>query len=261
MKAAAVQTRPRFGDRKGNVERALALMDRVEADLFVLPELFGTGYLFTSREELHALSEPRDGETVSALLAYTARRGCAVYGGFAERGGERLYNTAVLAAEGEAIAFYRKLHLFSKEKEIFDTAQNPPVTAEWRGTRLGLMVCFDWIFPEMARTLALDGAQVLLLCANLVLPWCQQAMVTRSLENGVFTVLANRVGTEERGGRRLAFTGGSGIVGPRGEVLARASADGEEVIVAEIDPARADDKMVTEDNHLLRDRRADRYRL
>jgi len=124
-----------------------------------------------------------------------------------------------------------------------------------------MMICFDWVFPEMARSLALLGAQVLCLSANLVLPFCQQAMITRSIENGVFTVLCNRVGAERRAGKELCFTGLSEIIGPRGELLARASGEEEEVIAAEIDPAMADDKWITPRNHLFEDRRLDLYHL
>ncbi|MFH2002667.1 MAG: nitrilase-related carbon-nitrogen hydrolase [Planctomycetota bacterium] len=260
MKVAVVQTEPVFGERGRNITRALALMRSVDADLYLLPELFATGYLFTSREELSQLSEPVMGATVAGLVDFSRARNAMVFAGMAEAEGKNLYNSSVLIAQGKVEAVYRKLHLFMNEKNLFDRAENPPVVYKASGACLGLMVCFDWIFPEMARSLTLKGAQVLCLSANLVLPWCQKAMITRSLENGVFTLLANRVGTECRGGQSLTFTGGSEIVDPRGCVLAQASTDKEEVITAEIDPGKADDKMITLTNHLLNDRRTDIYR-
>ncbi|MBU0753734.1 MAG: acyltransferase [Planctomycetes bacterium] len=260
MKVAVIQTRPRFGDRKGNLERALRQMEKIEADLFLLPELFATGYLFADRDELVRLAEPVTGDTVAALREFSRNRGCWVYAGLAEAEGDKVFNSSALVARGNLKAVYRKLHLFKGEKAIFDRSENRPVVADGPEGRLGLMVCFDWIFPEMARSLTLEGAQVLCLVANLVLPFCQHAMITRSLENGVYTLLANRVGTETRGGTSLTFTGGSEIVGPRGDLLARASTDQEEVITASIEPKRADDKMITSTNHLLSDRRVDYYR-
>jgi predicted amidohydrolase len=223
--------------------------------------LFTTGYLFTSRKELERLAEPIDGDTAAAFIEFTRSRNCTVYGGIPERDGDRVFNSALLVSKGKLESVYRKLHLFKAEKQIFDRAEGPPPVVRAQDAELGLMICFDWVFPEMARTLALDGAQVLLLCANLVLPYCQHAMITRSIENGVFTLLANRVGTEDRGGKSLTFTGGSEIVDHRGRVLARASADRAEIIQAEFNPADAEDKMITPENHLFDDRRTPFYRL
>ncbi|MHC4943943.1 MAG: nitrilase-related carbon-nitrogen hydrolase [Planctomycetota bacterium] len=259
MKVAVVQTSPIFGDRAGNLDRALARMRGVDADIFLLPELFATGYLFESRRELEQYAEPVHGDTVSALQAFSKEKDCAVFAGYPESDGQRIYNSSALLMGGRLAATYRKLHLFTDEKSIFDRSEDHPQAVVIPKAHLGLMICFDWIFPEMARSLALKGAQVILNIANLVLPFCQKAMITRSLENGVYTLLANRVGTEDRGGKRLTFTGGSEIVSPRGEVLAQASLDREEVILAEIDPAEADEKMITATNHLLSDRRVDRY--
>ena len=261
MKVAVVQTRPRFGDREDNLKRALDLMGGLEADLFVLPELFATGYFFTSREELERFAEPVSGDIVEALKAFSRQKECIIHAGFAESEGDRVYNSSALVISGELAATYRKLHLFKKEKEIFDRASGPPVVVDAPGARLGLMICWDWIFPEMARTLALRGAQLLCHPSNLVLHWCQRAMVVRSVENGVFTLLANRVGEDVRGEESLTFTGGSEIVSPKGEILAQASSANEEVITAEIDPQLADDKMFTTENHLFGDRRPEYYGL
>ncbi len=261
MKITALQTNPVFGDREGNLARALDSMNSAEADLFMLPELFATGYLFTSREELASLAESVDGPTSAALKRFTRDRGCTLYAGIPLKQGEKIYNAGVLFNNGRIEAVYYKLHLFNNEKMIFDRSPGPMVVSDSPMASLGLMICFDWVFPEMARSLALEGAQVLCLCANLLLPFCQDAMITRSIENRVFTVLANRVGTEERGGDRLTFSGRSEIIDPYGKVLVRASADKEEVIHAEIDPKQADDKMLTPENHIFSDRRTENYLL
>ena len=130
----------------------------------------------------------------------------------------------------------------------------------WRGMTLGLLICFDWIFPEAARALAVQGMELLLHPSNLVLPYCQDAMRTRALENGIFAVTANRVGVEERdpAAPRLAFTGMSQVTGPRGEILCRAGRE-EELRVVEIDIELARAKQLTPRNHLLDDRRPDCY--
>lgn len=123
------------------------------------------------------------------------------------------------------------------------------------------MVCFDWALPEASRTLALAGAQIICQPANLVLDKCQRAMFARSVENGVFTVTANRSGSDIRPFGKLSFTGLSQIMAPNGERLVQASEDADEIVLADIDPAVADCKMITSTNHLLADRRPAYYRI
>jgi predicted amidohydrolase len=128
------------------------------------------------------------------------------------------------------------------------------------GGKVGMMICFDWFFPEVARVLALEGAQVICHPANLVLPWCQDAMRTRSIENRVFSVTANRIGAEKRGNIALTFTGKSQIVTPKGDVLAQASERSESLKVVDVDPAEALDKHVTPNNDLFKDRKVALYK-
>ena len=259
---AAVQTHPTFGAVAENLTRAEQLIRSQTADLYVLPELFSTGYLFDDRAELAEYAEVfGEGPVADFLTRISRETGALIMGGFPERtrAGE-LFNSAAIYERGKACACYRKIHLFNNEKACFDAGDAPPRVVASAIARLGPMICFDWIFPETARCLALAGAQILIHATNLVLPYCQAATVTRCIENGVFAVTANRIGTEDRRAGRLTFTGGSQITDPRGEILAHASNDAEEVITAEIDPARADEKYVTDCNHLITDRRPGLYR-
>ncbi|MCA9786248.1 MAG: acyltransferase [Calditrichaeota bacterium] len=258
MIVAAVQTRPEFGRPGVNTMRALEMMGSTPADLYVLPELFSSGYFFQSRAEALTAGESLDGPVVTALKDFSHRQRCTIHAGIPERDGDAIYNSSVLVHHGALVAVYRKIHLFNTEKNCFDPGDRAPAVVD-AGARLGLMICFDWIFPELARSLALQGAQILCHPANLVLAWCQKAMVIRSVENRVFSILCNRVGSEERNGVSLTFTGGSEIVHPRGEILASASADAEELIWAVIDPTDADEKMITSTNHVLNDRRPEFY--
>jgi predicted amidohydrolase len=195
---AAVQTAPVFGDVTGNVERALALVPDA-CDLAVLPELCTTGYQFVSRAEARSLAETvPDGPTCARLRAFAAARGTHVVAGLAERHGEQVFNSAVLFRPDGGWGLYRKVHLFWEEKMLFDAGDRGfPVFAA-AGATVGLMICFDWIFPEAARSLALAGATLICHPSNLVLPHCPDAMITRCLENRVFAVTANRVGAENR---------------------------------------------------------------
>ena len=126
--------------------------------------------------------------------------------------------------------------------------------------RIGVMICFDWYYPEVARTLVLQGADILCHPSNLVLPNCPDAMITRSLENCVFSLTANRVGQEARGGKlSLTYIGKSELVSPKGNILSRASIDKEELVVLEIDVNEARDKLINSYNDLLKDRRPHLY--
>ena len=152
--------------------------------------------------------------------------------------------------------------MFNEEKLIFDPGAESLPVFDFRGARVGLMICFDWIFPESSRTLALKGADIICVSANLILPYCQTSMVTRALENGVFTAVANRVGVEAREGKdRLEFTGRSQITDNRGKILVRLGPKEEREGVVGIEPREARDKRITERNHLLDDRRKELYRL
>jgi len=264
MRVGYVQTKPRFGDINGNLERAFALADRTEGDLLVFPELFTTGYQFIDRDELFRYSETiPGGPTTSAMLEYAKRTDTFLAGGLAERDGERIYNSAVLVGPDGSVHTYRKTHLFYREKEMFDRNDKDYLQVFDIGiARVGMIICFDWIYPESARTLAIRGAQVIVHMTNLVLPYCQKATVTRCIENRVFTVLANRVGGEERWENEpLNFTGESVIIDPKGELLSSAPIDEEYVDVVEIDPAEADDKNVTLYNNVITDRRPELYEL
>jgi len=262
IRVAALQTHPLWGEVERNLAEAGRLAEQTPARLHVLPELFNTGYLFRDRAELAPLAETYpDGRTCRFLAALSGDCGSVVAGGFAERAPDgRLYNSAALFDRGRPLGCYRKIHLFDTERRVFDPGDAPPRALDSSCGRLGPMICFDWIFPETARCLALEGARILVHMANLVLPYCQEAMPVRCLENRIFAVTANRVGEERRLGETLRFTGASQITGPLGEKLARASADRPEAIAVEIDPEQAEDKAVTPRNDLFRDRRPGLYK-
>jgi predicted amidohydrolase len=260
MKVGYVQFCPHFGDKDYNLQRAEGLIREVEADLLVLPELFNSGYLFQFKQEVAKAAEPIPaGPTTQALLRLAKERKAHIVAGLAEEAGRRLFNSAVLVSPRGWARVYRKSHLFVDEKSFYHPGDTGFLVFDVGTARLGLMVCFDWIYPESARTLALKGADIICHPANLVLPFCQRAMVTRCLENGVFAITANRTGKEIRGGKSLAYSGMSQITGPRGEVLLSAGPEEDAVGVVEIDPLKARDKMVTERNDLLADRRPELY--
>lgn len=247
---------PVLGDPAANRNTISAALKGVEADLIVLPELAFTGYSMEDRSATAAIAEnPTESESVDMLAGLCADSGSYIVAGFAERSGENLYNSAVLVGPRGLVGVYRKIHLFGFEAELFDPGPSAPAVYDIGGLKVGMMVCFDWFFPETARLLALSGADVIAHPSNLVLDWCQKSMVTRCLENNLFAVTANRFGSETRQGKELTFTGGSQITAPRGAILSSAKDAGTDLKIVEIDPETARDKNVTAVNHLLNDRR------
>ena len=261
FRVAFVQGRPRFGRTAGNLDRALALAARVEADLVVIPELWSSGYVFSNHAEVAALAEDATrGPTAQALHAAARRERRHYVAGFPERHRGRHYNSAMLVGPSGVRSVYRKLHLFERER-IWFSPGNLPLRVERVGpARVGLMICFDWRFPEAPRVLALLGADVLAHPSNLVFPDAQQAMRTRSLENRVFTVTANRTGADTRPGGTVRFTGRSQITDPRGELLARAGRATETAMAADCDLALSRDKALTRITGLFDSRRPGYYR-
>lgn len=260
IRAAAVQTSPRFGDVDFNVTAGLNAIPE-SCDLAVLPELFSTGYQFRSRQEAWELAEEfPTGATCLNLLAAAARLDTTIVAGLAEREGQKLFNSCILARPDGSWERYRKIHLFWDEKTIFDPGDLGFAVHAACSTRIGLMICYDWIYPESARTLALAGATVLCHPSNLILPHCPQSMITRCVENKVFGITANRVGREQRTGDPLDFIGLSRIIDPGGKVLATCGRDEAESIQAELD-IKLTEKQVTPRNHLWDDRRPEFYRL
>jgi len=260
LAVACAQTFPEFGNTRGNLDKILRMTHEAEADLVVFPELATSGYDFRDRAEALSLAlNLVDGPEVYELCSVAKETNTHIVLGIPEKAGSQLYNSAALIDPEGEVTIYRKLHLFDREKTIFDQGNIPLKAVETEIGKIGLMVCFDWIFPEVARLLALDGMQILCHPANLVLQYCQRAMFARSVENGVYTLTCNRIGAEERTDRELTFTGYSQILSPRGNLLAQAGNDREEIIKAVITPTAADNKMITEHNHILTDRRTDFY--
>jgi predicted amidohydrolase len=255
-----VQGRPAFGRTEQNIEKGLALAATVEADLVVIPELWSTGYVFSSHAEVARLAEdPEAGATARAIKAAAKRERRWYVAGFAEVSRGRYYNSAMLVGPRGIATVYRKLHLFEREQEWFSPGNLPLSVHKVGPARLGLLICFDWRFPETARALALMGADVIAHPSNLVFPNAQDAMLTRSIENRVFTVTANRTGIEKRPGGTVPFTGRSQIVAPSGHPLVRASKTAEGAMAADCDLAQARDKSLTRVTHLWRSRRPELY--
>lgn len=254
------QFRPVFGQTKKNLLNVVNALHDLNADLIVLPELPFTGYFFQDRDEVMRLSEdPLNSPIVEGLAALCKERNLHIVSGFAERKGDRCFNSALLIGPKGLEHTYRKLHLFNQEKRWFDPGDIPLQVQIVGGVKIGMMICFDWIFPEVMRSLSLQGAQIVCHPSNLVLNYCQDAMRTRCIENMVFSVTANRFGSDKRPQGELKFTGQSQITAPKGLVIHKALPQRETLFVAEIEPALALNKNITDLNDLQKDRRPEFY--
>ncbi|WP_297089787.1 nitrilase [Thermococcus sp.] len=264
MKVAYVQMEPVLLEPEVNYSRAEEMIrEAVDrgAKLVVLPELFDTGYNFESRSEVEEVAgEIPDGPTTRFLAELSRELDVFIVAGTAEKDEKgRLYNSAVMTGPigSGYIGKYRKVHLFYREKLFFEPGNLGFHVFNIGIAKVGVMICFDWFFPESARTLALKGADIIAHPSNLVMPYAPRAMPIRALENRVYTITANRIG-EERG---LRFIGKSTIASPRAEVLAVGSEDKEEVAVVEVDLELARDKRLNDINDIFRDRRPEFYSL
>uniref|UniRef100_UPI0001E30646 Nitrilase n=1 Tax=Pyrococcus abyssi (strain GE5 / Orsay) TaxID=272844 RepID=UPI0001E30646 len=259
VKVAYVQMNPQILEPDKNYSKAEKLIKEASkqgAQLVVLPELFDTGYNFETREEVFEIAQKiPEGETTTFLMDVARDTGVYIVAGTAEKDGDVLYNSAVVVGPRGFIGKYRKIHLFYREKFFFEPGDLGFRVFDLGFMKVGVMICFDWFFPESARTLALKGADVIAHPANLVMPYAPRAMPIRALENKVYTVTADRVG-EERG---LKFIGKSLIASPKAEVLSMASETEEEVGVAEIDLSLVRNKRINDLNDIFKDRREEYY--
>lgn len=257
-----LQFQPRFCDVDANINKIFSLIEKqTKFDFLVLPELANSGYVFKNLKELETISEEiPGGYFVSKLEELANEKNAYLVCGVSEKKGSIFFNSSVLVGPEGYISTYRKIHLFDREKMFFKSGNKPLQIFEINGVNVGMLICFDWIFPEATRVLALKGMHLLAHSANLVLPYSQTAMLARSIENKIFTITANRIGTEINEDIELTFTGESQITSPNMEVLKKASRDKEEIAYAQLDISKARDKWLNERNHLFQDRRTEYYK-
>jgi 5-aminopentanamidase len=242
IKIAGVQMEPKLGEVAANraaILDGLARAADLGARFIVFPECAVTGYGFASRAEAMPHAETIPGPSTEVIARACRDRDVFAAFGLLERDGDRLYNACALVGPGGVIGSYRKVHMPSigVDKHA-DPGDRPFAVHEAGGLRVGMQICYDGGFPEPTRVQALLGADLIVLPTN----WpahaecaAEHQMATRAMENVVYTIAVNRVG-EERGFR---FIGRSSIHGTGGERLAFASPEAEEILIAEIDPARA----------------------
>jgi predicted amidohydrolase len=262
IRLALVQFSPAFGNKAGNIERLLGMIAGQDADVFVLPELCTTGYFFQSREELAVMAEDVSGRSAELFRSVAVQKRAWLIAGMAERHSDLFFNSVfVFSPDGSKPLVYRKSHLFYKESFVFEPGMTgfPVIHDRRKDVAIGIMLCYDWRFPEAARVLALDGADIIACPSNLVTDAWMKVMPARAIENKVFVAVANRAGSETRGGETLSFRGLSALYDPYGEFVVHADGQHDAVLTADIDQTAGRDKRFNSFNDIFRDRRPELY--
>jgi predicted amidohydrolase len=244
MRVAVAQMEPRLGEKERNLESCIQRMEEAAAAgaaLLVLPECAIPGYMFDSLEEAQPFAEEIPGPSTERLEAECRRLGVHTVCGLLERDGDGVRNAAVLVGPDGLIGTYRKTHLPFLGVDRFATPGDELDVHETPLGRIGIEICYDLRFPEVTRTLALRGADLVAHPTNFPMAARVQTeliTVARAAENRVYLLTANRVGKERRG----EFCGWSQIVDPYGKRLAEAGETEEALLVADVDVERARDK-------------------
>ena len=258
------QLAPRVGELGPNCELSVqAVSDAVAqgAEVVVLPELVTSGYVFESRQEAASMAITPDHE-LFGFWADAAAGQAVVVGGFCEEGSDGLlYNSAALVDRSGVVAVYRKVHLWDREKLVFEPGGEPPPVIDTAVGRIGVLICYDLEFPEMTRMLALASAELVTVPTNWPLverpagerPPAVVIAMAAARTNRMLIACCDRTGTE----RGQEWTAGTSVINASGWVLA--TADEQGMAVADVDLAETRSKSLAELADLLGDRRPNLY--
>jgi omega-amidase len=238
MKVAVAQIACAPGELETNLCKLEVFAARAQAagaELVVFPEMADTGYVLPIIRET---ARPWSEGALPRLKEMARHLRLAIICGISERVGTAIYNSqAFIDAKGEVAGTYRKSHLFCAgsfdEKECFTPGEDLS-SFDFAGFRLGLSICYDLRFPEVYRELAANQqANVLIVSSAWPFPRLEHLRIlsqARAIENQSYLILANRVGTDNN----VTFCGNSAVINPMGEVITRASAEDEELVIAEV---------------------------
>ena len=266
-KIAVVQFDVSIADRQSNLAEVEAKTREAAANgaqVIQFPEAAITGYCYRDMAEALAGAEAAPAESAARLASACRETGVSVVYGTLERIDDRLRNVGFIVGPQGLVGRYDKVHLPFLGVDRFTTAGDvAPQVHEVAGIRLGVIICYDLAFPEITRSLALDGADLIAQITNSPAPgdFARESLVpTRAFENGIYLARANRIGTE----RGVTFPGLSQVCDPFGTTIAEAAHADPTIVHAEIDPkvARNKRRVVTPgefETEIFNDRRPDVY--
>lgn len=256
MKVELSQRFHKLGDVENNFNILNDTFEKSKADLVIFPELFLTGYYLRDKYQKYALS--LDDDLIYRLSSSAKKNKRGLIFGMPEKHPEMkglIYNTAVYINPEGKVDAYRKMHLVNfgpfEEKRYFTPGKEVRVM-EINSCNFGIITCYDIFFPELTKLYALQGADMIIqISASPAATkiFFQKVMVARAIENTVFHLFSNLIGTE----RNLVFWGGNTVVGPRGEIQAQAKEFDEDNLVYDLDLSEL--KVARENRPTLRDTR------
>lgn len=264
FRAAVVQTLAPLGDLDANIALLRKYTEeavRQGARLIVFPECMNTGYLFDSAEHCGELAETVNGRFVQAMAELCRQHNVFIASGFTEKdeAKNKIFNTGLLLDnKGELIVHYHKQFLATHDQNWFELGENGCPVVDTELGRIGLLICFDGRIPEITRNLALQGAEIIVDMANFFsMDQADMWVPARAYENGIWFVAATKAGVE----RSIYYPGGSMIVAPSGEVVAKVPVDTHGVASAEIDVSAARNKAWHHAGNRFQDRKPALYGL
>jgi predicted amidohydrolase len=266
--AAQIAADVEAGPSTARLEAAVREAAARGAQLVVLPELAASGYCFLDAEEARRAGEDLRGPTVAALVELSAELSLTIVCGIPLLEGGPLFNAGVVVEDGRVLGTYLKSHLWGRESEFFTPGDEGPLVLDTKVGRLGVLVCYDLEFPELVRSAAEQGAE--LIAAPVNWPFAPYPAGERPIDvvkaqaaaayYGTYVVVADRCGVE----RGTDWVGGSLVAAPTGYLLAGPATTGGAVaepalLVADVDLAAARDKSLGPHNDRFRDRRVALY--
>ena len=238
IRVALCQTPCALGDKEENLSRMRRMISKQDADLYVFPELFLTGYMI--RDEVFRLAEDLNGPSVDAVARMSSEVGASILFGMAAWDDEMpgaLRNSAVMVSPDGRVQRYDKVNLANFgpfEEGLYYTPGDSPALMDVDGTKIGVVICYDLSFPELSKWYALQGAEAIVcLSASPItsLQTFEGLIPARAMENTAYCIYVNQAGTQ----LNQVFFGGTEAADPKGVRLTKAAYFREDMKVIDLD--------------------------
>jgi predicted amidohydrolase len=262
MLLSLVQFNPIFGEVESNSSKMADYVKNTKSDIIVFPELCTSGYDFKDESEVKMYGFDFKSCFINTFAEFAQDLNKIIIFGFPEISDNKTYNSAALLFPDKSFnCVYRKTHLFFRERFCFCETDLGFFVIDYKplDLKIGPLICYDWRFPEAARTVALKGADLIVCPSNLVTNSWHISTPSRALENKVYFAVANRTGMENRNGNELIFNGESKIYSFNGSILADCDNVSEREIISEIEQLKTRNKSFNEINDIFKDRRPQFY--
>jgi len=237
MKVALATVRPKIADKQANIKTMEQYINKTKADLYIFPELMLTGY--RCKDELRNLAEPLNGPAIKQLKKISENKNASIVFGMptTHKITGLIHNSAVLIQPNGKVGAYNKWFLPTfgpfEEKLFFNEGENLPVFKTKHGT-IGLLVCYDLFFPELAKSLTLQGAELIIYLSatpSVNRKYFETLIPARAVENTTYVIYVNIVGTQDD----LVFWGGAQAYNPLGKQIKKAPYYKQSLITIDID--------------------------